>query len=406
MKILALSAFLPFPADSGGRRRLFNIYDRLRQNHQITLLAPLYSAEEVLAWAELQDLWPQVKITPVISPIALRQAAVFSFGSKLRRILTILNPLSRPWFLKEDLQISRLVRDLLRSDKPDLLVIEFTQMAQYLPADLCIPSILVELDLSYISWRRRYQAAASKRKKLVDFTTYVKLKRFELDRVKKFSRVVVMSEKDAQILGSVIEPARIVILPNGVDVDYFEFREQMGEITSLINVGWFGHYPNLDAAQFFVGEIWPIIQKKQPGLSCSFVGKYQEGQISGLRGHNLNFLGYVEDFRPLLANSVFVVPLRIGGGTRLKILEAMAAGCPVVSTSIGAEGIEVVDGQHLLIADSPTDFAEAIQRLVSDRGLRERIRRGARKLIEEKYGWEEIVAKQENLYRELINDRR
>lgn len=400
MRILVINAFLPYPVDSGGRRRLFAIYGRIRKSFDITMIFPVFGGGELRDVARLAQIWPNVLLVPFFGIKAPYEGG--DLKNRLMRFLHVLNPHSPPWFLKTQYGMAAQIRAMLETGEYDLVHVGLTQMLSYLPRSNLVPSVATEQDVSFVAWERRFRAASGLKDKLTEFLLWQKVKRFEVTHLKRFDKIITVSEEDKENILGVLPSAQVAVVPNGVDTEYFGFREEMGEITGLINVGWFGHYPNLDAARFFVDEVWPVIQKRQPGLSCNFVGKYQEGQVAGLKRPAVNFLGYVEDFRPLLANSLFVVPLRIGGGTRLKILEAMAAGCPVVSTSIGAEGIEAEEGKHLLIAESPAAFADAIQRLVVDRRLRERMRRAARKLVEEKYSWERIVMKQEALYRELV----
>jgi glycosyltransferase involved in cell wall biosynthesis len=199
-------------------------------------------------------------------------------------------------------------------------------------------------------------------------------------------------------------------IPNGVDTDYFVFDSSAEKFQSpfLIYSGWFATKANQDAISYLVDEIWPLILKAKLGLRLCVLGGGMPSVLHSklLSVQGVEVLGEVPDVRPHYQKaSVSLVPLRIGSGTRLKILEAMSHGLPVVSTKKGAEGIEVENGTHIHIADEPADFAKAILHLLSDRNLFDQIRTSARKLVERKYDWDVIGNQVNDAVTELLETR-
>jgi glycosyltransferase involved in cell wall biosynthesis len=173
---------------------------------------------------------------------------------------------------------------------------------------------------------------------------------------------------------------------------------------SLVFVGAMHWRPNQDAIQYFVDEILPLVRDRRPDVSIAVVGQEPPAHIQKLDSlPGVHIVGRVDDVRPYVdAATVYVVPLRIGGGTRLKILEALAMGKAVVSTSVGAEGLDVVDGEHILIADSADEFADRIERLLADPSLRGKLGRAGRALVTERYRWDSLARKLESFLGDVV----
>ena len=174
------------------------------------------------------------------------------------------------------------------------------------------------------------------------------------------------------------------------------------EPNTLVFNGSLTYHANYDAMRYFLAEVFPLIQQQEPGVSLTITGPTSGVDLSGLRlNDGVRLSGYLDDIRPLLASaSACVVPIRSGGGTRLKILEAMALGTPVVSTSKGAEGLEVTPGKQILVADEPAEFAAQVICLLRAPALREQLRTRARRLVEQQYDWREIGQRFANLVEE------
>jgi glycosyltransferase involved in cell wall biosynthesis len=224
--------------------------------------------------------------------------------------------------------------------------------------------------------------------------------RFERRLARAIPRIVAVSEVDAEAFRRLSPGVEVTVVPNGVDVTQFQPpAAEADEPPTLLFTGSMGYFPNRDAVGFFCADIWPLIRARRPHVRFRVVGTDADQQLAHLASTpGIEILGTVEDMRPVLAGgTVVVVPLRAGSGTRLKILEAMAMGRAIVSTSVGCEGIEVQSGEHLLVADAPKAFAEAVLNLLENPTQRQALGRSARKLVEARYGWDRCVAALEAL---------
>jgi polysaccharide biosynthesis protein PslH len=219
-----------------------------------------------------------------------------------------------------------------------------------------------------------------------------KLRRYEERLSPRYDVNIVVSEPDGEVLRTLAPDARIALVPNGVDVEYFS-PNGAAETPSLVYTGGLTMFANLDAVLHFLRDIWPRIVAQQPDVRFYAVGRHPPAEVRAFaeRDPNIVVTGYLEDIRPTVASAaVYVVPLRVGGGTRLKVLDAMAMGKAMVSTSIGCEGIDVRPGEHLLVADTPEAFADATVALLRDPGRRQTLGRAARAKAEATYAWERV----------------
>jgi glycosyltransferase involved in cell wall biosynthesis len=200
----------------------------------------------------------------------------------------------------------------------------------------------------------------------------------------------------------------IDVIPNGVDLDHYSYGQATPAPDSLVFSGALTYEANYDAMRYFLAEIYPLVRSMVPGVRLQITGRSSGIDLRALAlDSSVVITGYLPDVRPVVAGSwVCVVPLRLGGGTRLKILEAMALGTPVVTTTKGAEGLEVVPGEDIIIADHPATFAAATADLLRDERLREKLARNARRLVKEKYGWEAIGQKLNDLATEVVASHR
>jgi glycosyltransferase involved in cell wall biosynthesis len=215
--------------------------------------------------------------------------------------------------------------------------------------------------------------------------------------------VAFTSVDDAEQARALVPEIVSAVIPNGVDVDHFRRRpDAPADRSRAVFFGTLNYFPNQDGVRFLLSEIWPRIAGAVPGARLDVVGPHPTAEVLACRGPRLDVTGPVDDVRvPLERAGVVVVPLRVGGGTRLKILEAMAMSRPVVSTTIGAEGIAATDGRDILIADDPAAFARAVQRVMEDPGLAARLGEGGRALVERRYSWVAVGAELERFVRAL-----
>jgi polysaccharide biosynthesis protein PslH len=221
------------------------------------------------------------------------------------------------------------------------------------------------------------------------------MERYERTYLNRADHVLAVSEQDRNAFSKFVDPSRITVIPTGVDVDYFRPSSELEQTpNSLVFSGAMDWMPNEDGILYFIHEILPLIRREIPEISLCVVGRDPSRKLRDLAASlpSIQVTGRVEDIRPFVRRSaVYVVPLRIGGGTRLKIFEAMAMGKSIVSTTIGAEGLPINPGKDVLIADQPQEFADATVALLKDPSRRTEMGRAARELVGTRFSWESIV---------------
>ncbi|HVN18139.1 MAG TPA: glycosyltransferase, partial [Dongiaceae bacterium] len=240
--------------------------------------------------------------------------------------------------------------------------------------------------------------------KAVTGTEYLKLRHFESRRSQRFDHVITVSSQDRDFFKHSIPPSRISVLPTGVDLDFFHPVEAPQNPLELVFTGSMDWLANEDAILFFGEHILPLLLRAKPGITLTVVGRDPTEKLRRFAQSvpQIRLTGTVDDVRPYMARAgVYVLPLQVGSGTRLKVFEAMAMEKAMVSTHVGVEGLPVVPGQHLLIADSPREFANAVLRLLDDATLRQTIGRNARTLVETGYGWPKITESFESILRHV-----
>jgi glycosyltransferase involved in cell wall biosynthesis len=290
--------------------------------------------------------------------------------------------------------MTRLVRRLHAEAPFEVTVASCSVMAAYALALPGMPHVLEEHN-SHTRWMRdRYLSQTSSLQRLRCWASWRKSALYESRLFAKFDLVTMTSERDLSTTQSLLSHGRppVVLVPNGVDCT--QFRPALAEPRpdTLVFGGALTYNANHEAMHYFLGQVYPEIRRQRPNARLSITGASRGADLEKLSlDDSVTLTGFVDDIRPVVARSwVAVVPLLSGGGTRIKILEAMALGTPVVSTSKGAEGLDVVDGEHLLLADDPAVFAERTLQLLSDLALRQRIAANARRLVETRYGWQQI----------------
>jgi glycosyltransferase involved in cell wall biosynthesis len=274
--------------------------------------------------------------------------------------------------------------------------------SERLPGDPIL--ILDEHNIEYDIVRRTAISTREIDRKLYSELNWRKLRAEERDAWRRFDGCTVTSSRDEALLLRDVPSARTAVVPNGVDVPFFSaYSAQVPDEMSLLFFGTVRYHPNLDGLLFFLREVMPRLKARYPTVKLRIVGPSVVPEIAARAGDDVEVVGLVDDVRPYIARAtVVIVPLRIGGGTRFKILEAMAMGKAAVSTVVGAEGIAVRDGEDILLANDAVHFARQIGRLLDDAALRERIGAAARRLAERDYSWDASVARLEDFSVELL----
>lgn len=385
MKILIVSPFLPYPLDSGGKTRLYNLLKGLAAAAEIDLLVV---HEDPLGEEELErfkkDL-PSLKIfAKRIRKSSLRKVGYF-----------LLNWLDLDGLCF--LSVKRMIKRIIRKEGVETVQFEFSQAARYLPSGLAIRNFLT---IHEIRFKKLAREASLKKGigKLKILFKFILIQGEELSNFHKFSDLILVSQDDRAFLDAYVNVSKMHVVPNGVDAGLYHPAEEVGGPKKIFFLGWFGNDQNKDALDFLLEDILP---RSETGPGLVVIGKdLGEGARLELARRGAEYHSFIPppETSAFLADCALVVPLRIGGGTRLKILEAMAMGRPVLSTSIGAEGLEVEKEENILLADTAEEFAGQLDRLMKDGNLWQKLSLAGRKLVEEKYSWQKISERQLKIY--------
>ncbi len=395
MKILFLSPTVPFPLTDGGRIRVFNLLKQIAAKSEVTLLALETQPTDAEGVTELQQLGIQVHLVPNAPTLPRVSLGTLANAFRKRQPITV---------ARYDLLAYRQkFRELVASGDFDLVHYEMFHTAQF-HTEVDLPSVLSQQNVDSAIWRRLCDETANPFYKFAYWTQQLAFQRYERVLSPKFDAVTCTSDIDAAVFQRHCAEDNIEIIPNGVDITHYQPDFTSEAPAHLIYIGSMDWYPNEDAVAFFADEVLPNIQGKVPDVQFSIVGGNPSARVQKLaEREGVVVTGRVPEIKPYFAEAtVFVVPLRIGSGTRLKILEALAMGKAIVSTSVGAEGLALKDGEEIFIADEPTAFADAVTRLLTDVSLRHSIGENGRARVEQDYDWRSIGEKLHTLYASLI----
>jgi polysaccharide biosynthesis protein PslH len=379
--VLVVSPYIPYPPDFGGALRIFHFVRELSEHHDVILAAPAQPDDlpAVTALSEFCD------VTAIPAHWTPRHEPRMS--KRLTQLRSLLDERSFLERSTESAQVQAVIDRLFLTRRIDLVQFEFTQMGLFRLPRPCA----TVLDAHNIEHELLERVARGSQRLLVSrlkMAEAAKIQAFEQRIWRDMTLCVATSERDAETIGAATS-RQVHVVPNGVDYDSFARPSSVpGDARSAVFTGVMRHQPNEDAVHWYVEQIHPRVLDACPDATFTIVGADPSPTVRDLKSSTINVTGRVEDTRPYLHRAaVAVVPLRSGGGTRLKILEAFAAGTPVVSTTLGAEGLEVQHGVHLLIADSPAEFAAAVVRTMTDSGLAATLSRNALELARAKYDW-------------------
>lgn len=307
-------------------------------------------------------------------------------------------------------EIQQALDRILRARCFDIVNLEFTFLGhcdlRQAPSGETAPCLVVDShNIDYDLARQYASGGRSLLRRLYAATNWRKLRREELATYRDADGVYLCSFADQQRLLAEIPAPRTTVIPNAADVEFYKpsSRYPQPDGRTIVFFGLMSYMPNIDGATHFIQQIWPRIAEANPQARCKIIGGSPPASLTALAGPRIEFTGFVADLRPHLAEAAaVVVPLRIGGGTRLKIFEAMAMGTAIVSTSLGAEGIEAVPGRDILIADEPAAFADAVGRLLADPALAMQIGGSARQLSQSRYSWSSAALDLESFFRQVL----
>lgn len=372
--------------DTGGKIRSYNILRHLARNHHVTLLSYYGGQRDVAYEADIQHELPGAQ---TIYTAALDGTVLAHSLGYLRRVFQ-----SAPFAVSKFThpEVKRVVATSLREKKFDVVVCDFLAASLNFPDVLATPTVLFQHNVESALWRRRASTESNTAKRLVYQIEANKMARYERAALHKFHHVIAVSEHDRQQMIAMSAGSGITVVPTGVDIQkYAVVAPAKADPPRIIFTGSMDWEPNIDAVVYFCRNVFPRVRAEFPSAVFQIVGRTPHARVKQLASDSVEVTGTVPSVAEYLRDATLVVvPLRIGGGTRLKIFEAMAMGKAVISTSIGAEGLDVQSGRDLILVDDAAAFAEAIVLLLRDGRLRRQYEDAATKLAAQ-YDWSNIV---------------
>jgi polysaccharide biosynthesis protein PslH len=386
LRILWVKAGKLLPLDTGGKIRSYNLLRHLARRHEVTLLSYYGGKKDPGYEAEIIRELPG---TQTIATSALDGAA---FAQSMDYLWRILQPAPFAVSKFTDFAVQRTLAAWLRADKFDVAVCDFLSASLNFPHAPATPVVLFQHNVETALWRRMASTEVNPLKRLVYGIEAAKMARYEQRALRQFRHVIAVSGHDRQEMLSVAPACDITVVPTGVDTEKYSVAPPAtANPPRIVFTGSMDWEPNLDAVAYFCKDIFPCVRSEFPAAIFQIVGRNPHPSVKQLASDHIQVTGTVPSVADYLRDATLViVPLRIGGGTRLKIFEAMAMGKAVVSTSIGAEGLDVQNGRDLMLADDPTAFAEAILLLIRNDGLRQNYEQAAARLAAQ-YDWSNIV---------------
>jgi glycosyltransferase involved in cell wall biosynthesis len=407
-RILFLTQVLPYPLNSGAKIRAYYVLRHLAQRHAVTLVSFVRADDRPEYVAHLKSFCHAVHTVPMRRSRLRDIRALLMAGLTSQSVIIVRDEIN---------EMRTMLRRLVEDESFDVVHADQTSMAQYaLYARSRIPDpesrrkTRLVLDAHNALYRIPERMSAHERnplKRLAFRREARALARYEAQAYQRFDHVVYVANEDRQVLQErmLVEDSRFTTIPICVDPEEKPLIERAQHPRAVTHLGTMFWPPNVEGALWFAQEVFPQVLAQLPEARFVIIGKDppQEVRDLSVQAHNVQVTGYVPDPAPYLAETaVFVVPLRAAGGMRVKILDAWCWGMPIVSTSIGAEGIAVRDGQDILIGDTPKAFAQAVARVLKDPALGERLRQNGRRRVEERYNWRRIYARWDDVYSKLM----
>lgn len=379
MKILFLSRWFPYPPDNGSKIRIFNLLAGLSSKHRITLISHYEPSEGEPEIGKLGQFCEEILTVPwkPFHPDSL-QARMGFFSPKPRSFIDTFS-----------VELAQKIDEAITKGGYDLIIASQIDMAVYAPYFDGIPAVFEEAEVGVLY--EQYALEHSLVRRMRHALTWAKYRRFLKATMQRYQVCTVVSNREAELLSQAVgNHVETVIIPNCIDLEAYDGIRETPQPQTLIFTGAFTFDPNYEAMLWFLNEVYDEVITRAPSAHLTITGDHANRPLP--RADHLSLAGFVPDIRSLVARSwCSIVPIHTGGGTRLKILEAMALGTPVVTTSKGMEGLDLCPGEHVLVADDPNSFADAILALFTDPGLRQRLALNAHHLIQEKYNWAVVM---------------
>lgn len=397
MKILMLTPYLPFPPSEGGQVRSYNLIKLLSKHHDITLVSFTREHNTKEHEDHMRKYCKKV--------IVFKRGKTWTFQNVLRTgfsfypfLVAIYNsPLIKPALAKE-----------LSEGNYDLIHAETFYVMPHLP-DHKLPTVLIEQTVMSRIFSHHIETEPRLWFRPLQWIDVQKIKFWERYYWKKADKVVAVSQEDAQIMRSIVPRLNVDVVPNGVGEDFSKLPKEIHYNHTILYMANYKWIQNWEAVELLANKVFPMIKKAVPDAKLVIAGQFPTPSVKALARKDVEVLELEDDdfngvVNSYLKSGIFVAPMYAPGGTRLKILAAMASMVPVVTTPIGAEGYGAINGESILIGDTPEELAEISVKALRDRDLYRRIAVNARSLVDEKFSWEPISRKLESIYGEIINN--
>jgi len=400
-----LTQVLPYPPDSGPKVKTWNTIKYLAQKHDVTLVS-FVRGDQSEAVAHLRRYCQRMSFIRAVHTAPMKRGIVRNGLAMVRSLLT-----GQPWMMVRDDRraMRRLVDRLAAESSFDVVHADQLNMAQYALRVRGVPRLLDAHNALWLLYKRLAETLGYGPKKWLLERDWRLLKRYEGEMVRGFDAVLAVTENDkTALLEAAGEEREITVIPIAVDTDEVQPAPRQPEANHILHIGTMYWPPNIDGVWWFLQEVYPLIRRQRPDVVLDIVGSRPPQSLQALSDDEVgvNVTGYVADPTPYLGQAgVFVVPLRAGGGMRVKILNALAQGLPVVSTALGAEGIAVTPGKDILVADEPAEFATTVLRILNDADWAEQLSFNGRRLVESKYDYRIAYAPLDDVYTRMLRTR-
>jgi polysaccharide biosynthesis protein PslH len=394
MNILIVSAQFPYPTRSGFTTRVYQLARHLAARHSVT----------VLSYAEPHERGSIAGLGTQMSVRAVERKSPSPTGKRVLQALTVASPRSYNSREVHSKRMQRAIDDVCSTKSFDVIQLESSFLCTFrFPRT---PRLVIdEHNIEYELFKRTYESERSLPRRAFNHLEYLRFRRFEQKCWARVDACVVTSEREVEPIRSRAPETPVVVVPNAVDVDHFTPTDTPVEPHTVLFTGTLNYRPNLDGVRYLIDEVWPLVRDRYPDARLTLTGRSDGVDTRSLMRPGVEFMGEVPDIRSCLgAAAVVAVPIRFGGGTRLKVVEGLAMGKAMVSTTLGCEGVAVRDGQHLLIADDAAAFASKIGDVFENPALGHVLGRAGRRLIETQYSWELAGARLEALYNQIAGE--
>lgn len=393
MKVLMLTPYLPYPLVSGGQIRTYNLLKALSKTHDITLFALIKDEAERAHLSELQKYCKKITLFKRTKhPFVPRNILLAGFSSY-------------PFVVTRNLPLGmkRAVQKELESGNYDLIHAETFYMMPNIPPTRT-PIILAEQTIEYLGYQD-YMKKANPLLRPILAIDVTKIKYWERYYWNKADKLITMSDEDKQFIERELRHAtNTSVVANGVDLDFFSAtKKKLPKDPTVLFVGTFKWLPNIEAVEEIVHKIWPEVIAKLPTAKLKIVGFSPTNKILDYaKDPSITVLGGIDDIREAFATShMLLAPIRSGKGTRYKVLEAMITATPVVATTLAAEGIDLRNGENVLIADTPSSLADSTIRLLTNKPLQQKMGLAGQELVRQNYSWDTIAKELDHVYKEF-----